>query len=469
MEQLVQFCYSRFLNRKPVHVAQDVNIFEYLCGTLGGIDVTAIVEGGEVIEELRDRIVGRVALLDIPDTLTGEIIVHANEEISEETSNQIQMAGHERVKIRSVLTCETKRGACAKCYGRNLATGMLVEFDPYNFAILTEAGGSVAFKDILDAVTVEERTDDVTGFSRQFIIDSPDEKKQPQILVKDSHGHVQKKYLLPSGAMLMVSDGQEVHSGDTLVKIPRETRKTKDITGGLPRVVELFEARRPKEPARITEIDGVVHYGEVAKQHRKIFVTGDDDQPREYQLPRGAHINVQEGEKVKAGEPLMDGPIDPHDILKVRGEKELQRYLVDEIQEVYRLQGVNINDKHIEVITRQMMRWVKVEDVGDTEFLIDEVVDKFRFMNENDRMSQAGKKSATGHPLLLGITKASLSTDSFISAASFQETTRVLTEAAISGKVDYLPGLKENVIMGRLIPAGTGMEFYRGIRIPEEG
>ena len=253
-----------------------------------------------------------------------------------------------------------------------------------------------------------------------------------------------------------------------LAKIPRETAKTKDITGGLPRVVELFEARRPKEPAVITEIDGSVKYGDVQKQYRKIFVTSDDNETREYQLPRGSHINVQEGERVKAGEPLMDGPIDPHDILRVRGEKELQRYLVDEIQEVYRLQGVNINDKHIEVISRQMMRWVKIEEVGDTEFLIDEVVDRFRFMNENNRLAAAGKKPASGHPLLLGITKASLSTDSFISAASFQETTRVLTEAAISGKVDHLRGLKENVIMGRLIPAGTGMEFYRKIRIPEE-
>ena len=253
-----------------------------------------------------------------------------------------------------------------------------------------------------------------------------------------------------------------------LAKIPRETAKTKDITGGLPRVVELFEARRPKEPAVITEVDGVVKYGDVAKQHRKIYVTGEDEQAREYQLPRGAHINVQEGERVKAGEPLMDGPIDPHDILKVRGEKELQRYLVDEIQEVYRLQGVNINDKHIEVIVRQMMRWMKVEDVGDTEFLIDEIVDKFRFRSENEKVAKVNKRSATGNPLLLGITKASLTTDSFISAASFQETTRVLTEAAISGKVDHLRGLKENVIMGRLIPAGTGMEFYRKIKIPEE-
>jgi DNA-directed RNA polymerase subunit beta' len=345
---------------------------------------------------------------------------------------------------------------------------LLVEWDPYSFSIMTEEDGQAGFKDVIDGQTVHEQKDENTGMSAQVIMEPADEKKQPRIEVRDARGKVVRKYLLPSGAHLMVEDGQDVAAGDVLAKIPRETAKTKDITGGLPRVVELFEARRPKEPAVITEIDGTVRYGDVQKQYRKIFVTGDDGEPKEYQLPRGAHINVQEGERVKAGEPLMDGPIDPHDILKVRGEKELQRYLVDEIQEVYRLQGVNINDKHIEVISRQMMRWVKVEEVGDTEFLIDEVVDRFRFMSENNRLAAEGKKPATGQPLLLGITKASLSTDSFISAASFQETTRVLTEAAISGKVDHLRGLKENVIMGRLIPAGTGMEFYRRIKIPEE-
>ena len=345
---------------------------------------------------------------------------------------------------------------------------LLVEWDPYSFTILTEDEGEISFKDVIDGQTVHEQVDENTGMSALVIMETPDEKKQPRIEIKDSKGKTTKRYLLPSGAHLMVEEGAEVAAGDVLAKIPRETAKTKDITGGLPRVVELFEARRPKEPAVITEIDGQMRYGDVAKQHRKIFVTGDDEQPREYQLPRGAHISVQEGERVRAGEALMEGPIDPHDILRVKGEKELQRYLVDEIQEVYRLQGVNINDKHIEVITRQMMRWVKVEDVGDTEFLIDEVVDKFRFMADNERLIAAGKKPASGHPLLLGITKASLSTDSFISAASFQETTRVLTEAAISGKVDHLRGLKENVIMGRLIPAGTGMEFYRRIKIPDE-
>jgi DNA-directed RNA polymerase subunit beta' len=273
---------------------------------------------------------------------------------------------------------------------------------------------------------------------------------------------------MPTHAHLMVHDGEEVHAGDVLAKIPRETTKTKDITGGLPRVVELFEARKPRETAIIAEINGIVKYGEVTKGQRKIFVVGDDGEQREYSLPRGVHINVQEGERVKAGEPLMDGPRNPHDILDVLGEKELQKYLVNEIQEVYRLQGVNINDKHLEVISRQMMRWVKVEDIGDTEFLPEEVVDKFKFRAENLKTSEAGGRPAQGKAMLLGITKASLSTDSFISAASFQETTRVLTEAAINGKVDYLRGLKENVIMGRLVPAGTGMEYYRQVKIAGE-
>ena len=568
---------SGYLTRRLVDVSQDVIISDHDCGTVDGIEIRPIIESGEVIEPLRDRIVGRVSLEDVKDPFGGQSIVKANEEITEETANEIQSAGIDRVRIRSVLTCESPRGVCALCYGRDLATGklvelgmavgviaaqsigepgtqltmrtfhiggtashtsqqttleaknggtlkfhtlttvknkrgdlvvmnragaivihdqkgrererhavvygaklkakdgqevkqgqLLVEWDPYSFSILTEEGGQVAFKDVIDNQTVHEQVDENTGMSALVIMESPDEKKQPRIEIKDEKGKTSRKYLLPSGAHLMVEDGSEVTAGDVLAKIPRETAKTKDITGGLPRVVELFEARRPKEPAVITEIDGAVRYGDVAKQHRKIYVTGDDDQPREYQLPRGAHINVQEGERVKAGEPLMDGPIDPHDILRVRGEKELQRYLVDEIQEVYRLQGVNINDKHIEVIARQMMRWVKIEEVGDSEFLIDEVADRFKFLAANDRIVGRGKKPATGRPLLLGITKASLSTDSFISAASFQETTRVLTEAAISGKVDYLRGLKENVIMGRLIPAGTGMEYYRRVKIPED-
>ena len=256
-----------------------------------------------------------------------------------------------------------------------------------------------------------------------------------------------------------------VAPGDIIAKIPRETTKTKDITGGLPRVVELFEARKPRETAVMTEIDGTIKFGPITKGLRRVIVEAPDGEKREYSIPRGVHINVQEGDLVKAGEPLMDGPLNPHDILAVRGIEELQRYLVNEIQEVYRLQGVNINDKHIEVIVRQMLRWVRIKEVGDTEFLLEDMVDRFRFQDENERVMAEGGQAAQAEPLLLGITKASLSTESFISAASFQETTRVLTEAAISGKVDYLRGLKENVIMGRLIPAGTGMEFYRNIKL----
>ena len=345
---------------------------------------------------------------------------------------------------------------------------ILVEWDPYTFSILTETGGTVHFKDLEKGVTLNEEVDEVTGLSRWVVADSPDEKREPALVIRDAKGKVGKQYLMPIRSHLMVIEDDQVFPGDVLAKIPRETTKTKDITGGLPRVVELFEARRPKEPAVITEIDGAVKYGEVTKGQRKVFVSNDAGMDREYSLPRGVHLSVQEGERVKAGQALMDGPLNPHDILAVLGENELQSYLVNEIQEVYRLQGVNINDKHIEVIVRQMMRWVKVEEVGGTNFLVEEQVDRFRFREENEKIMANGGRAATGRPMLLGITKASLSTDSFISAASFQETTRVLTEAAISGKIDHLRGLKENVIVGRLIPAGTGMEGYRNFRLLTE-
>ena len=571
---------SGYLTRRLVDVAQDVIISEIDCGTLDGIEARAIVESGEIIEPLRDRIVGRVTLEKIVDPFGAGTIVELNEEIDEDKASAVQEAGIEKVRIRSVLTCATRRGVCANCYGRDLATGRLVElgqavgviaaqsigepgtqltmrtfhiggtasrisdqntldarhagtahyegmvvvethkeggqlivmnrngslvvkdekgrdrerypvvygarlkvrdgqkvevgqtiveWDPYTFSILTEELGTVRFKDIIEGLTVHEEVDEVTGLSRFIIVDSPDEKKQPTIEIKDKAGKVIRKYHMPSHAHLMVQDGETVEAGDVLAKIPRETTKTKDITGGLPRVVELFEARKPKDPAVISEIDGIVKDGGVVKGQRKMIIVPDDaTEPREYALPRGVHVNVHEGERVRAGEQLMDGPSNPHDILRVLGEKELQKYLVNEIQEVYRLQGVNINDKHIEVISRQMMRWVRIEDVGDTEFLIDEQTDKFRFLEENERVIQAGGRPATAQPLLLGITKASLSTDSFISAASFQETTRVLTEASISGKIDHLRGLKENVTMGRLIPAGTGFEWYRHVRIPAD-
>jgi DNA-directed RNA polymerase subunit beta' len=564
---------SGYLTRRLVDVAQDVIISEQDCGTVDGIYVGSIVEAGDIIEPLRDRIVGRVSLEKIKD-YEGNVIVDVNQEITEDLASAIQSAGIERVKIRSVLTCESKRGVCIACYGRNLASGrtvelgeatgviaaqsigepgtqltmrtfhiggtasrvseqsrlearstgavrfinlqtvksktgdlvvmnragsiavvdekgrekeryavvygaklkvtdgqpanlgqVLVEWDPYTFAILTEVGGPVQFKDLQEGVTLHEEVDEVTGLSRHVVGESPDEKRQPAIIVK---GKTARRYLMPSRAHLMIQDGDEVHPGDVLAKIPRETTKTKDITGGLPRVVELFEARKPRETAIISEIDGVVKFGEVSKGQRKIYVVADNGAEKEYSVPKGVHINVQEGERVRAGEPLMDGPLNPHDILAVLGEKELQAYLVNEIQEVYRLQGVTISDKHIEVIVRQMMRWVKVEDVGDTTFLLEQQVDKFRFREENEKVIANGGRPATGRPLLLGITKASLSTESFISAASFQETTRVLTEASIQGAVDHLRGLKENVIVGRLIPAGTGMEYYRNVRLAPE-
>src|SRR6266545_2884275 len=501
---------SGYLTRRLVDVAQDVIVIEEDCGTSDGITVSAIMEGGDTLEPLRDRIVGRVAQEDIYDPLSEEKLAAVGEEITEDLASSVQEAGIERVKIRSVLTCETKRGICRLCYGRMLASGKmveigeacgviaaqsigepgtqltmrtfhyggtasrvteqskhaaknpgtvkflsvstvqrkdgnlvvinrngkitimdnkgrekerysvvygstikvsdgqevgpgqeLVEWDPFTSAILTEVGGRIAFRDIVEGENLREETDRVTGLTQKIIVEAVGaEKRSPQVIIQ---GKAERKYLLPIGSHLMVNDGQEVHPGDVLAKIPRETTKTKDITGGLPRIVELFEARRPKDAAVITEIDGTVSHGPIAKGMRKVIVTGDDGEIREYLIPRYTHVNVQESERVKAGDPLIDGPINPHDILAILGEKEMQRYLVDKIQEVYRSQNVAINDKHIEVIVRQMMRSVKIEEVGD-----------------------AGGQPAIGRPMLLGITKASLSTDSFISAASFQETTRVL-------------------------------------------
>ncbi|MYG30531.1 MAG: DNA-directed RNA polymerase subunit beta', partial [Holophagales bacterium] len=568
---------SGYLTRRLVDVAQDVIVTEEDCGTIDGIVVGAIMEGGDTLEPLRDRLVGRVSQEDIFDPLTGDQLLSVGDAITERMANDIQAAGIERVKIRSVLTCETRRGVCAACYGRNLATGRnvdlgeavgviaaqsigepgtqltmrtfhfggtasrvseqsrhaarnkgwvklinvatvdsregalvvvnrngklvlvdeagrelerhpltygshllvhenqevepgtdLVEWDPFTSAILSEVAGRVEFHDIVEGENVREETDKVTGLSHRIIVEaSQNEKRAPAVVIV---GAEEKRYLLPSGSHLWVTDGAEVHPGDTLAKIPRETTKTKDITGGLPRVQELFEARSPREPAVITEIDGTVRLGkEIIKGNREITVENEAGESLSYQIPRHIHVNVQDGEYVTAGDPLIGEAmnINPHDILQVKGEKELQRYLVDKIQEVYRSQSVAINDKHIEVIVRQMMRSVKIEEVGDTDFLIDEQVDRWRFKEENERVTAAGGTPAIGRPLLLGITKASLSTESFISAASFQETTRVLTEAAISGRVDHLRGLKENVIVGRVIPAGTGMDHYHDFHIED--
>jgi DNA-directed RNA polymerase subunit beta' len=571
---------SGYLTRRLVDVAQDVIISEHDCGTVEGIYVMPIIEAGEIIEPLRDRIIGRVTLEKLKD-FEGKVIVDINQEIDEDKASAVQAAGIERVKIRSVLTCESKRGCCILCYGRNLGSGKMVEmgeavgviaaqsigepgtqltmrtfhvggtasrvadashleaknggkvhfinlvtvrskegglvamnrsgslaiidekgrekeryaivygaklrvedgqavklgdllgeWDPYTFSILTEIAGTVQFKDLQEGMTVNEEIDEVTGLSRLVVSESADEKRQPAILIKPSEKTVakgtQKRYLMPSRAYLMVQDGDEVSPGDVLAKIPRETTRTKDITGGLPRVVELFEARKPRDPAIISKIDGVVRFGDVTKGQRKVYVTADNGQEEEYSVPRGVYVNVQEGERLRAGDALIDGPRNPHDILEVLGERELQMYLVNEIQEVYRLQGVSISDKHIETIVRQMLRWVKVEEVGDTNFLLEQQIDRFRFNAENQRVLMEGGRPAIGRPLLLGITKASLSTDSFISAASFQETTRVLTEASINGSIDALRGLKENVIVGRLIPAGTGMEYYRNVALSPE-
>jgi len=575
-----------YLTRRLVDVAQDVVITEHDCGTLDGIDVTSLVEGGEIIESMKERILGRVALEDIRDPFTEEVIVKGNEEIDEALADRIEDAGIEKVKIRSVLSCKSKRGVCILCYGRDLARGrlvivgeaigiiaaqsigepgtqltmrtfhiggtasrraeqttlecridgkvkfinlktvrnregslivmnrngeiaildesgrerrrysviygaklrgkdgqkvkegeMLAEWDPYSIPVLTEVSGRVKFGDIIEGMTMQEQVDEFTGLSRKVITESKDTELRPRISIKDEKGKTtnipgsvsQARYLLPVGANIFVSEGDMVEAGDIIVKISRETTKTKDITGGLPRVAELFEARKPKEYALISDIDGIVEFGKDFKGKRKVVIRPDVGEPKEYMIPRGKHVSVHEGDYVKAGEALMDGPSNPHDILRVLGDKALARYLVDEIQEVYKLQGVKINDKHIEVIVRQMLKRVRVKEVGDTHFLVDDQVEKFAFEEENERVLREGGQPAVGEPLFLGITKASLITDSFISAASFQETTKVLTQAAVAGKVDYLRGLKENVIMGRLIPAGTGLQKYKELRLWVEG
>jgi DNA-directed RNA polymerase subunit beta' len=572
---------SGYLTRRLVDVSQDTVISEFDCGTRQGVEMLPLVEGGEIIERLGDRILGRVVLEDIVDPYTGEVLSPANGEITEDHVKLIENAGIDRVKIRSVLTCETRRGICTLCYGRDLARGhmviigeavgviaaqsigepgtqltmrtfhiggvgqirteqsslearnegtirltgahivkrrdhwivmnrqseislvddigrereryglqygakllvsdglkvkggqLLAEWDPFSMPIVTEVPGVVKYGDIVDGVTMAETLDEVTGLSRKTVVESKDGDSRPRVTIKDSDGHTVKlpsseneaRYFLPVGANVVVNDGDTIEAGDVLAKIPRETTKTKDITGGLPRVAELFEARKPKDHAVITEIDGVVHFGKDTKGKRKVVIVPDIGDSQEYLIPKGKHLSVREGDRLRAGEALMDGPANPHDILKVLGERALAKYLVDEIQEVYRLQGVRINDKHIEVIVRQMLRRVNVTDPGDTNFLVDEHVEKHIFEEENERVIAAGGQPAKGEALLLGITKASLSTESFISASSFQETTKVLTEASINGRVDYLRGLKENVIMGRLIPAGTGLGAYKRLTV----
>jgi len=558
-----------YLTRKLVDVAQDCMITEEDCGTIDGIELGHLIEGGEIIEYVWDRVLGRVALEDIVDPITGEVLVRANEEIDEEKAAKLKAAGIEKVAIRSVITCEAKHGVCRKCYGRDLATGrmvelgeaigiiaaqsigepgtqltmrtfhiggavgkaleqsqhiaqskgivrylnlrfvekkdgslvainrqgeiaivgpdgrilekypvvygakikvregeevkpgtLLVEWDPYTNPIITEVSGRVKFGDIIDGVTVDEKTDPTTGRITIIVRDYKLTDYRPRISIKDEKGKTIARYELPVGAIISVHEGEVVEAGDIIARIPRETLKAKDITGGLPKVTDLFEARRPKESAVISEIEGRVVFEKDVRGRKKLIVEPEVGEAKEYLLPKGKYILVREGDYIKPGEPLIEGTPNPHDILKVQGVKGVARFLVEEIQEVYRLQGVKINDKHFEVIIRQMLKKVKIKEAGDTNFMIGDYVDRAKFEEENAKVIAQGGKPAVAEPVLLGITKAALTTDSWLSAASFQETTRVLTEASLAGKVDYLRGLKENVIIGRLIPAGTGRIVY---------
>jgi DNA-directed RNA polymerase subunit beta' len=606
-----------YLTRRLVDVAQDVVITNEDCGTLRGLVATALKKNEEIVESLYDRILGRTAVHDVYHPQTGERLVSSGENISEDIAAAIASSPIEEVEIRSVLTCEQKQGVCAKCYGRNLATGRMVQmgeavgviaaqsigepgtqltlrtfhvggvagkiteqseirakydgileidelrtvkkkdrkgedaevvisrsaemrivdsntgivlttsnvpygayiyvksgikvakndlictWDAYNAVIISELSGVLAFESIEENATYREEIDEQTGFAEKVIIESRDKRKNPTIRIMDPKGKEElKTYSLPVGAHIIVSEGQKIEAGDILVKIPRSSGKGGDITGGLPRVTELFEARNPSNPAVVSEIDGIISYGKIKRGNREIIVESRTGEKKYYLVPLSKHILVQENDFIKAGQPLSDGSISPGDILDIQGPTRVQEYLVDEVQEVYRMQGVKINDKHFEVIVRQMMRKVEIEDPGDTRFLERQSVNKTEFMEENDMIydkmvvTEAGDsttlkegqivtmrklrdensalkrkdarpvearpaKPATARIMLQGITRASLQTDSFISAASFQETTKVLNEAAVNAKEDHLLGLKENVIVGHLIPAGTGIRSYQ--------
>jgi len=574
---------SGYLTRRLVDVAQDCIIAEYDCGTTGGITVKAVVEGGEVIAPLAERVLGRTAAADIVDPLKGEIVAKAGALIDEELVERIDQAGVDVVAIRSVLTCEAKDGVCGQCYGRDLARGTqvnigeavgiiaaqsigepgtqltmrtfhiggavqrgaeqssveaaldakvlirnrnvvqnsqgvpvvmgrncelvlldekgrerarhripygaklladdgadarkgqrLAEWDPYTLPIITEREGTAHYVDLVDGISMREVVDETTGISNRVVVDWKQQPKgnelRPRITLRNEAGEVialpngiEARYFMSVDAILSVENGAHVKAGDILARIPRESSKTRDITGGLPRVAELFEARKPKDYAIISESAGRVEFGKDYKTKRRIVVVPENAEhdPVEYLIPKGKHISVQEGDYVQKGDLLMDGNPVPHDILNVMGVEALANYLINEIQEVYRLQGVKINDKHIEVIVRQMLQKVEIMDAGDTTLLVGEQIDRTEFDEENAKVAAEGGKAGTARPVLQGITKASLQTRSFISAASFQETTRVLTEAAVSGRVDQLIGLKENVIVGRLIPAGTGRVMNR--------
>ncbi|UCG75059.1 MAG: DNA-directed RNA polymerase subunit beta', partial [Gemmatimonadota bacterium] len=561
-----------YLTRRLVDVAQDVTVTEADCGTVLGLEISALKEGEDIIEPLKDRVVGNVALEDVVDPIDGEKIVDAGEVIEEETAEAIDDAGIQTVRIRSVLTCESRRGICQQCYGRNLATmgmvdigeavgilaaqsigepgtqltlrtfhiggtaariaaqtqrkskipgtvgfervtvvegpdgsrvvtsregqilmrtqedrvrsrlavpygatlhvedgetvdrgSLLFSWDPYSEPIVADHKGKVRFGDIVPEETVREELDEATGRRQLVIIEDREKKLHPRIEIVDGRGKKLREFIVPVGAQLLVHDGDAVSPGDVLAKISREAYKTRDITGGLPRVAELFEARRPKDPATITEVDGRVSFGGIKRGKRELVVTMDDGEEMVYQIPVGKHLRVHEGDLVRAGDRLSEGPVNPHDILRVKGPRAVQEYLLNEIQEVYRLQGVRINDKHIGVIVRQMLQKVRITDPGDTEYLEGEHVDRMDFRERTQEILASGGKPPRSEPILLGITKSSLTTESFISAASFQETTRVLTDAAVRGAKDQLRGLKENIIIGHLVPAGTGIHRYHQV------
>jgi DNA-directed RNA polymerase subunit beta' len=562
-----------YLTRRLVDVAQDVTVAEEDCGTILGIEMTALKEGEDIIEPLKDRIVGNVALEDVYDPIDGELVVKAGELIDEEASDAIEDAGIQAVKIRSVLTCEAKRGICRQCYGRNLATMAMVDigeavgilaaqsigepgtqltlrtfhiggtaariaaqtqrkskvdgkatferitfvetpatdrivtsregeivmrtkegvvrsrlavpygatlhatedqqieagdllfsWDPYSEPIVADFGGTVKFVDIIEDETVREELDESTGRRQLVIIEDREKRLHPMIEIWDKAGDSKlREFIVPVGAQLTVRNQEKVEPGTTLAKISREVYKTRDITGGLPRVAELFEARRPKDPAVITEIDGSIRFGEIKRGKREIIVVPNSGSERVYEVPVGKHLRVHEGDAVRAGDRLSEGPVNPHDVLRIKGPRAVQEYLLNEVQEVYRLQGVKINDKHIGTIVRQMLQKVRITDSGNSEFLEGEHIDRGIFRDANARILGKNQTPARSEPLLLGITKASLTTQSFISAASFQETTRVLTDAAVRGARDELIGLKENIIIGHLIPAGTGVYRYHDV------
>jgi len=570
---------SGYLTRRLVDVAQDVVVKEYDCGTLDGLEVSALVTGGDFRESLEDRIVGRVAADDVYDPYTGELLVAANDEIDRNKAREITEAGIDKVKVRSVLTCRTKGGVCVLCYGQDMARGKLVNvgeavgvmgaqsigepgtqltmrtfhsggaagvvqqssietnkagivhfdalrtvqrsdgtlvvmsrngeivikdeqgrerekypvpygavlsvaegnkveinqtlahWDPWSNPILTEVAGKIKFVDLIEEVSYEESLDQTTGLTKKTTIEPKDPSLKPRIRLTTERGHAIKvpgtkheaAYSLPVRAIIMVEEGQFVEAGELLAKIPKETTKMRDITGGLPRVVELFEARKPKDHAIISEIDGTVKISTDAKSKGKTKITVEPEIgfAKSYLIPKGKYISLRDGDFVRAGSPLIEGSPDPHEMLRVLGVHPLAKYLVDEVQQVYRLQGVRIHDKHIEVVVRQMLRWVKVTDPGDSKFLEGEYVDKWQFDEENERLISRGMEPASSIPTLLGITKASLNVESFLSAASFQETTKVLTEASLAAKTGNLKGLKENVLIGGLIPSGTGFPPLR--------